>query len=85
MSDGNGIWVKLILDDGSMVTGFADGADSPNDFWTIFKTQLVRLRDVRETRPRKKPREYPALYVNRDKIVLVDSVTAAEAEGSPIR
>ena len=75
MSDETGIWVKLILDDGTVVTGFAAGADSPNDFWTTFKTQLVRLNDVHVTRPQHDTRDYPTLHVNRDKIVLVDTAS----------
>lgn len=71
--DERGIWVKMVLDGGIRISGFASGADSPNDFWTVFKTQLVRLSDVRVSRPGKKPIPYPTLYVNRDKIVLVDA------------
>lgn len=73
MTDNRGIWVKLVLDGGIRVTAFAPGADSPNDFWTVFKTQLVRLHDVEVVHPRKKAQSYPVLYVNRDKIVLVDA------------
>jgi len=67
-----GIWVRISLDTRATLTGFAPGADSPNDFWTLFKTQLVRLHDVIELRPDGVKRRYDMLYVNRDRIVLVD-------------
>lgn len=67
-----GIWVRLTLDTASSLTGFAPGADSPNDFWSVFKTQLVRLEQVVEIRKDGAKRQYGTIYVNRDRIVLVD-------------
>jgi hypothetical protein len=67
-----GIWVRIELDTGAMITGFAPGAESPNDFWTVFKTQLVRLDEVREIPRGGTRRDFPTLYVNRDRIVVVD-------------
>ena len=67
-----GIWVRMWLDTGSTLTGFAPGADSPNDFWTVFKTQLVRLEDAVEVRRDRSKRQFSTIYVNRDRIVLVD-------------
>lgn len=75
-----GVWVRLTLDTGASILGWAPGADSPNDFWTVFKTQLVRIEQVRETPPKGRTRDYPFLYVNRDRIVLVDVAGAHEEE-----
>jgi hypothetical protein len=71
-SDEPGIWVRIELDGGSTITGFAPGAESPNDFWSVFKTQLVRLEHARERTRGGKRRIYATIYVNRDRIVLVD-------------
>ncbi|MFN0006709.1 MAG: hypothetical protein ACKVXR_02285 [Planctomycetota bacterium] len=79
MTEEKGIWVRLVLEDQTRVTGFAPGAESPNDFWTVFRTQLVRLHQVEVQRPGKKARPFEVIYVNRDKIVLVDAV----GEGAP--
>lgn len=73
--DEPGIWVRITLDTGGAVTGFAPGADSPNDFWSVFKTQLVRLGDAIEIRADGSRRRYDTIYVNRDRIVLVDVAT----------
>ena len=77
---GPGIWVRIELDSGATITGFAPGAESPNDFWTVFKTQLVRIEEARETRRRGGRRDYPALYVNRYRIVVID---VAEQDSAP--
>lgn len=69
--DEAGIWVRLVLDDSTEVTGFVSGAESPNDFWTFFKTHLVRLEGVVETPANGKKIGHKALYVNRDRIALV--------------
>lgn len=78
MTGDTGIWVRLTLDNGARLTGYASGADSPNDFWIIFKTQLVKLTEARVEWPQQKPKEYPVLYVNRDRICLVDAATETE-------
>ncbi len=69
--DNQGIWVRAWLDDGSQVMGFAIGAESPNDFWSKFRTQLVRLEEARITRADGEAKEQGALYLNRDRIVMV--------------
>ncbi|MCG3135636.1 MAG: hypothetical protein HMLKMBBP_03357 [Planctomycetes bacterium] len=80
MTDQKGIWVRITLDNGARMTGFATGADSPNDFWIVFKTQLVKLAEARVEWPGKKPKDYPVLYVNRDRICLVDAVEGPDGE-----
>ena len=69
-----GIWVRLTLSNGVEITGFATGAERPNDFWTKFRTQLVRLDKVNSGRPTGEETR----YVNRDHIVVVDLVGARE-------
>lgn len=70
---GEGIWVRLTLADGSVVRGYAPGADSPNDFWSKFRTQMVRLEQAH--RPgTNTPDEAETIYVNRDRIVLAEVV-----------
>jgi hypothetical protein len=73
-----GIWVRLSLDTGDVLTGFAPGADSPNDFWSVFKTQLVRLEQAVELRSDHAKRRFDTIYVNRDRIVLVDVATSTD-------
>ena len=46
------------------------GAESPNDFWTTFKTQMVRVDRATEQLSNGQTFEHATLYVNRDKIVL---------------
>ncbi|MCE9637543.1 MAG: hypothetical protein K8T90_17725 [Planctomycetes bacterium] len=82
-TDEAGIWVRLELDNGATLTGFASGADSPNDFWSVFKTQLIRLEEAWETAPGGTRRNYPTIYVNRDRIVLVDVVEPESGEEDP--
>ena len=70
--DGEGIWVRLTLTGDAVINGFAAGAESPNDFWTTFKTQLVRLTSVQVKRADGDVRQHSSLYVNRDSIVLAE-------------
>jgi hypothetical protein len=70
--DGEGIWVRLTLRSDTVINGFAGGAESPNDFWTTFRTQLVRLTSVQVKRPDGDLRQHSSLYVNRDSIVLAE-------------
>lgn len=79
-----GIWVRLSLDTGDVLTGFAPGADSPNDFWSVFKTQLIRLEQAVEVRRDRSKRRYETIYVNRDRIVLVDVAEGDEFHDAPI-
>jgi hypothetical protein len=79
-TDEPGIWVRLTLDTGGSMTGFAPGADSPNDFWNVFKTQLVRLEDAVHVRRDGTRRRYDTIYVNRERIVLVDVATDVAGE-----
>ena len=68
---GEGIWVRLTMVDGSCVRGYAAGADSPNDFWSKFRTQMVRLEEAE--RVGEGPElDGPTVYVNRDRIVLAE-------------
>jgi hypothetical protein len=67
-----GIWVKVTLDDRSQITGFAIGAESPNDFWSKFRTQLVRLDSCRRVGDHSDLAEGETLYINRDHILLVE-------------
>ena len=66
-----GIWVRIITDSGIEVSGHVAGADSPNDFWTAFKTQCVRVDKAVETLPSGHKTGHETLHVNRDRIVLV--------------
>ncbi len=66
----DGIWVTLMLDNGTEIAGFAPGADSPNDFGVTFKTQLIHLRTVQERRADGQVGSFADLYVNRDHILL---------------
>ena len=72
---GDGIWVCLTMEDRTRVTGFASGAESPNDFWSKFRTQLVRLDDAHMTGPDGAREDRPTLYVNRDRILIVEIVS----------
>lgn len=69
---GEGIWVRLTMVDGSCVRGYAAGADSPNDFWSKFRTQMVRLEDVEHEGV--DPPLGGTIYVNRDRIVMAEVV-----------
>ncbi len=68
----DGIWVRLTLNDGSIVAGFAPGADTPNDFWVKFRTQLVQLTDVTRTEAQGESSHVARLYVNRAAISVVE-------------
>jgi len=68
----DGIWVKITLDDRSQITGFAAGAESPNDFWSKFRTQLVRLDRCRRVGDHSEASDADTLYINRDHILLVE-------------
>ncbi len=74
--EGEGIWVRLTMADGSRIRGWATGAESPNDFWSKFRTQLIRLEHVRHDGED----EEAVVYVNRDSIVLAE-VEQPEAPG----
>lgn len=73
--ENHGIKVALILDEGDRVEGFASGAESPNDFWSKFKTQCVRVDGARFVNTRGETSEHRALYVNRDRIRVAKIVT----------
>ena len=64
------IQVRLVVDSAFVITGSVSGADSPNDFWTTFKSQLIRIENATEQLPNGQTFEHDTLYVNRDKIVL---------------
>ncbi len=68
----DGIWVKVTLHDRSQITGFAAGAESPNDFWSKFRTQLVRLDESRRVGDHSDAASGETLYINRDHILLVE-------------
>jgi hypothetical protein len=72
----DGIWARITLIDDSRVHGFAAGADTPNDFWLKFRTQLVQLQHVRTTAADGAEAEFDRLYVNRDHIKTVEVVEA---------
>jgi len=67
-----GIWVRVTLDDRSQITGFAAGAESTNDFWSKFRTQLVRLDHSRHVGDHSNGATGDTLYINRDHILLVE-------------
>jgi len=69
---GEGIWVRLTMEDRSEVTGFASGADSPNDFWSKFRTQLVRLDEAQFVAGGESAPGPKTLYVNRDRILVIE-------------
>ena len=70
---GEGIWVRLTLADGSALRGYAPGAESPNDFWSKFRTQFVRLEHAERAEDGGRPVD-ATVYVNRDRIVLAEVV-----------
>jgi len=71
-TDEDGIWVRVTLDDRSQITGFAAGAESPNDFWSKFRTQLVRLDGAWRVGDHSDGASGETLYVNRDHILIVE-------------
>ena len=68
-----GIWVRLTMVDGTSIRGYAAGAESPNDFWSKFRTQMVRLERVRRAGD-EDPDSHGTVYVNRDRIVTAEIV-----------
>jgi len=66
----NGIWVRLIVEGDTVVPGFVSAAESPNDFWNTFKSQLIRLERVTEELGNGTKVTHPRLYVNRDYVIL---------------
>jgi len=73
-----GIWVRLVIEGDTVITGFVPGADSPNDFWVTFKSQLIRMERVVEQLRNGTKLTHPRLYVNRDYIVLAAIATEPE-------
>jgi hypothetical protein len=70
----DGIWVRLVIEGDTVVTGFVPGAESPNDFWVTFKSQLIRMERVTEELKNGKKAKHERLYVNRD-YVLTAAIT----------
>ena len=65
----DGIWVRLVIEGDTVVTGFVPGAESPNDFWVTFKSQLIRMERVTEELRNGTKVAHDRLYVNRDYIL----------------
>ena len=65
----DGIWVRLVIEGDAVVTGFVPGAESPNDFWVTFKSQLIRIERVTEELKNGTKLTHERLYVNRDYIL----------------
>ncbi len=70
MATDNGIWVRLVIEGDAVLTGFVPGAESPNDFWVTFKSQLIRMERVTEELKNGTKLTHDRLYVNRDYIIL---------------
>ena len=66
----DGIWVRLVIQDDTILTGFVPGAESPNDFWVTFKSQLIRMERVIEEQKSGTKLTHDRLYVNRDYILM---------------
>jgi hypothetical protein len=64
-----GIWVRIVVDGETEISGFVPGAESPNDFWNTFKTQCVRVETALELLPNGTRAEHDVLYINRDRII----------------
>jgi len=64
-----GIWVRLVIEGDTVLTGFVPGAESPNDFWVTFKSQLIRIERVTEELRNGTKQSHGRLYVNRDYII----------------
>jgi len=62
--------------DGTQVRGYATGADSPNDFWSKFRTQMVRLEEAQRI-GLDEPDTASTIYVNRDCIALAEVIGQA--------
>ena len=69
MVTNDGIWVRLVIEDDTVITGFVPGAESPNDFWVTFKSQLIRMERVTEELKNGTKTAHDRLYVNRDYIL----------------
>jgi hypothetical protein len=66
----SGIWVRLVIEGDTVLTGFVPGADSPNDFWVTFKSQLIRMERATEELKNGTKLTHDRLYVNRDHVIL---------------
>jgi len=64
-----GIRVRLVIEGETVLTGFVPGAESPNDFWVTFKSQLIRMERVTEELKNGTKLTHDRLYVNRDYII----------------
>jgi len=73
-----GIWLRLVVPGNTEITGFVVGADSPNDFFTTFKTHFVRVEQAVETQPSGRQYRHDLLHVARDSVVI-----AAHLDGPP--
>jgi hypothetical protein len=65
----DGIWVRLVVEGDTVINGFVPGAESPNDFWVTFKSQLIRMERVTEELKNGTKLTHDRLYVNRDYII----------------
>ncbi len=74
----NGIWLRLVVSGNTEITGFIVGAESPNDFFTTFKTHFVRIEQAVETQPSGRQFEHALLHVARDSVML-----ASHMDGPP--
>ena len=68
----DGIWVRLVVEGDTVITGFVPGAESPNDFWVTFKSQLIRMERVTEELKTGTKLTHDRLYVNRDYILTAE-------------
>lgn len=69
-----GIWVRLVIEGDTTVTGYVPGADSPNDFWVTFKSQLIRLERATEELKNGTKITHDRVYVNRDYVLIAKIV-----------
>jgi len=69
-----GIWVRLVIEGDTAVTGYVPGADSPNDFWVTFKSQLIRLERATEELKNGTKITHDRVYVNRDYVLIAKIV-----------
>lgn len=75
MATDSGIWVRLVIEGDTVLNGFVPGAESPNDFWVTFKSQLIRMERVTEELKNGTKLTHDRLYVNRDYILLATIAT----------
>lgn len=73
-SSESGIWVRLVVDGDTLITGFVPGADSPNDFWVTFKSQLIRMERATEEPKSGAKLTHERVYINRDRIIVASIV-----------